>query len=73
MKRHEVAVEVCAADLSSAGGLETAATRLADRSRPLDLLVNSAGTGTDHRFTGSPVAAEVATTDLNVTATPLTR
>jgi uncharacterized protein len=63
-----VAAEVIAADLTDAGRLDSAAGRLADSARPVDLLVNSAGTGTDHRFVGSPLHEEEHTIALNVVA-----
>jgi hypothetical protein len=68
IERHGIAVETLPADLTDAAQLESVASRLEDRARPLDLLVNSAGHGTDHRFVGGDRETEKTTIDLNVTA-----
>lgn len=65
---HGVAVEVLAADLVDRDQLATVEARLADRSRPVDLLVNNAGFGLKKRFLDNDVAAEHAMLDVLVTA-----
>jgi short-subunit dehydrogenase len=67
-ERVRVAAEVLPADLTDSRQLHAVAQRLSDAARPVDLLVNSAGTGTDHRFVGSPLREEEYTISLNVTA-----
>jgi short-subunit dehydrogenase len=63
-----VAVEVLGADLATADGRETVATRLADPSRPISLLVNNAGFSTGEAFVGSAWEGEAAMHDVLVTA-----
>jgi short-subunit dehydrogenase len=65
---HGVAVDVLAADLSTANGVATVTARLADASRPVDLLVNNAGIGTSGNFWELPIDAEVAMIQLNAVA-----
>ena len=55
---HGVDVEVLPADLSDRVALQTVADRLADRSRPVDLLVNNAGYGLRGRFLANDLEAE---------------
>jgi uncharacterized protein len=65
---HGVDVEVLAADLGAPEGIATVVTRIADASRPVDLLVNNAGIGTSGSFWELPIDGEVATIQLNVVA-----
>jgi short-subunit dehydrogenase len=65
---HAVAVEVITADLVQADQLAEVEARLADRERPVELLVNNAGFGLKERFLDNPVAAEHAMLDVLVTA-----
>jgi short-subunit dehydrogenase len=65
---HGVAVEVLAADLGAPDGVATVVARLADASRPVDLLVNNAGVGTAGRFWELPIEVETAMINLNVLA-----
>ena len=65
---HGVAVEVLAADLVDRDQLATVEARLADVTRPIDLLVNNAGFGLKKRFLDNDVAAEHAMLDVLVTA-----
>ncbi|OEV03511.1 SDR family NAD(P)-dependent oxidoreductase [Streptomyces oceani] len=57
--QHGVAVDVLPADLSAEPGIETVEARLADRSHPVDLLVNNAGFGNQGRYLELPVADEL--------------
>ena len=65
---YDVEVEVLAADLTDRGALATVEQRLADRGRPVELLVNNAGFGMKGRFLTNPVDAETAMLDVLVTA-----
>ncbi len=65
---HGVQVEVLPADLVDRTDLTAVATRLADRERPVDLLVNNAGFGLKGRFLDNDVDAEQAQLDVLVTA-----
>ena len=65
---HGVAVEVLAADLTDRASLGTVEARLADASRPVDLLVNNAGFGLKGRFLDNSIDAEQAQHDVLVTA-----
>lgn len=51
-------VEVLAADLADRAQVQQVADRLADRARPVEMLVNNAGFGLDHTFLGGQVADE---------------
>lgn len=65
---HGVRVEVLGADLSAPVSRAAVEKRLADRDRPVDLLVNNAGFGTNGRFVDLPVAREEQQVELNVVA-----
>lgn len=65
---HGVAVEVLPADLGDRAELATVEQRLADRSRPVDLLVNNAGFGLKGRFLDNDIEVEQAMLDVLVTA-----
>jgi uncharacterized protein len=66
--RHGVAVEVLRADLVDRAELATVEARLADRARPVQVLVNNAGFGLKGRFLDNPLALEQAQLDVLVTA-----
>lgn len=66
--RHGTACEVLAADLVDADALARVEARLEDRSRPVELLVNNAGLGTQGRFWEGPRDAEDRVVQLNVRA-----
>jgi short-subunit dehydrogenase len=53
-----VQVEVLAADLAEDAGCRTVESRLADRSRPVDLLVNNAGFSVNRRFATGDIEDE---------------
>ena len=55
-QRHGVAVETLAADLADRADLARVAARLADASRPVDLLVNNAGFGIRARLTAEDLS-----------------
>jgi short-subunit dehydrogenase len=57
--RHGIEAEVLTADLATDEGIETVATRLADRKNPVDLLVNNAGFGNKGRYLDVPMADEL--------------
>jgi short-subunit dehydrogenase len=63
-----VTVEVLAADLTDRAALAKVEARLADRERPVDLLVNNAGFGLKERFLDNDVEQEQAMLDVLVTA-----
>jgi short-subunit dehydrogenase len=63
-----VEVEVLPADLADRAELARVEARLADRDRPVDLLVNNAGFGLKGRFLDNDVEAEQAMLDVLVTA-----
>jgi short-subunit dehydrogenase len=63
-----VEVEVLPADLTDRVDLATVEARLADRARPVDLLVNNAGFGLKKRFLDNSVDEEQAMLEVLVTA-----
>jgi short-subunit dehydrogenase len=65
---HGVEVEVLAADLTDRDSLATVERRLADRDRPVDLLVNNAGFGLKGRFLDNDIEVEQAMLEVLVTA-----
>ncbi|MDN5743547.1 MAG: SDR family oxidoreductase [Nocardioidaceae bacterium] len=65
---HGGTVEVLAADLADLAQLRQVEERLADPSRPVDLLVNNAGFGLKHSFLNNPVDVEQAQHDVLVRA-----
>ena len=65
---YSVTVEVLPADLGVRAELATVEARLADPSRPIDLLVNNAGFGLKERFLVNDVEAEQAMLDVLVSA-----
>ena len=65
---HGIEVEVLVADLVDRDQLALVETRLADRERPIDLLVNNAGFGLRKRFLDNTVAEETEMLEVLVTA-----
>jgi short-subunit dehydrogenase len=65
---HGVEVEVLPADLGDRDQLARVEARLADRERPVDLLVNNAGFGLKRSFLDNDVEQEQAMLDVLVTA-----
>ncbi|WP_408898743.1 SDR family NAD(P)-dependent oxidoreductase [Nocardioides sp. R1-1] len=63
-----VGVEVLPADLTAPDALARVEARLADRSAPVDLLVNNAGFGLKERFLDNPIDVEQAQQDVLVRA-----
>jgi short-subunit dehydrogenase len=67
-RAHQVEVEVLVADLTDREQLATVEARLADRARPVDLLVNNAGFGLKQRFLDNSADDETAMLEVLVTA-----
>ena len=67
-RAHRVEVEVLVADLTDREQLATVEARLADRDRPVDLLVNNAGFGLKQRFLDNTADDETAMLEVLVTA-----
>jgi short-subunit dehydrogenase len=65
---YDIEVEVLVADLVDKAQSATVEARLADRSRPIELLVNNAGFGLKHRFLDNTIEDEEAMLDVLVTA-----
>lgn len=66
--RYAVCVEVLSADLAERGQLQEVVDRLADRGRPVDLLVNNAGFGSRKGFVRNDLAEEERALDVMVRA-----
>ena len=66
--RYAVDVDVIAADLADRAELALVEARVADRERPISLLVNNAGFGHKHPFTENTVEDEQEMLDVLVTA-----
>jgi len=62
--KHSINVQILAADLSKRPALQRVAKRLADRDRPIDLLVNNAGFGMRKSFLKGDLDDEVAMLDV---------
>jgi len=67
-RQRGVEVEVLPADLADDEGCAAVEARLADRSRPIDLLVNNAGIGLAHPFLHNSITDEERMLRLNVRA-----
>ncbi len=67
-RAHGVDVEVLVADLTDRADLAHVEARLADRERPVDLLVNNAGFGLKKRFLDNTADEETAMLEVLVTA-----
>ena len=67
-RAHQVEVEVLVADLTDRDDLARVEARLADRGRPVDLLVNNAGFGLKKRFLDNSADEETAMLEVLVTA-----
>jgi short-subunit dehydrogenase len=65
---YDVEVEVLVADLVDRAQSATVEARLADRDRPIELLVNNAGFGLKHRFLENTIEQEEAMLDVLVAA-----
>ena len=66
--RHGVVVEVIDADLSAPVSRAAIEKRLTESARPIDLLVNNAGFGTNGSFAGLPIGREEQEVQVNVLA-----
>jgi short-subunit dehydrogenase len=66
--RHGAETEVLAADLTDPAQLATVEARLSDRDRPVEVLVNNAGFGTNGRFAELDRDTEAREVNLNVVA-----
>jgi short-subunit dehydrogenase len=67
-RAHQVDVEVLPADLTDRADLARVEARVADRERPVDLLVNNAGFGLKKRFLDNTADDETAMLEVLVTA-----
>lgn len=66
--RHPGLIEVLAADLTTATGQQSVVDRIADTGRPVELVVNNAGFGTNGMFHTLDVDRLAEEVELNVTA-----
>ncbi|MDQ1533791.1 MAG: uncharacterized protein QOF28_1552, partial [Actinomycetota bacterium] len=69
--RHRVQTEVLVADLTDPAQLACIEDRLTDRARPVDVLVNNAGFGTNGRF--SELDRDIETREVNLNVVALVR
>jgi uncharacterized protein len=65
---HHVSVEILTADLTSPAGLAETKDRLAQQARPIELLVNNAGFGSEGSFADLPAGSIAGQVSLNVMA-----
>lgn len=68
LARHGVDVEVLTADLTTEKGLASVERRLAASTKPVDLLINNAGFGSNGDFSELPLDRELEMIQLNVVA-----
>ncbi|MEU5435258.1 SDR family oxidoreductase [Streptomyces sp. NPDC020719] len=66
--RHGVEAEVLVADLSTEDGITAVEARLAERRKPIDLLVNNAGFGNKGRYLDVPMADELKMLKVHIEA-----
>lgn len=66
--KHQIAVDVIGADLATPAGVESVANAVTDTSRPIDLLINNAGSSLAGWFGTTDIAAENHQLDLMVRA-----
>ena len=66
---HGISVEVLTADLATDAGCRAVMDRLADASRPIDVLVNNAGFGVNQDFVAGDLSDEERLLDVLVRAT----
>lgn len=66
--RHGVEAEVLVADLSTEDGIAAVEARLAERRKPIDLLVNNAGFGNKGRYLDVPMADELKMLKVHIEA-----
>ncbi|MGP9019119.1 SDR family NAD(P)-dependent oxidoreductase [Streptomyces sp. BR1] len=66
--RHGVEAEVLVADLSTEDGIAAVEARLAERRKPVDLLVNNAGFGNKGRYLDVPMADELKMLKVHIEA-----
>jgi hypothetical protein len=67
-REHGRSVEVLATDLETEPGIASVEARLGDDARPVELLVNNAGFGTNGSFHELPIEGELSEITLNVIA-----
>jgi short-subunit dehydrogenase len=68
IEAHRVSVEVLPADLIDSDALQSVCDRLESIERPIELLVNNAGIGTEGAFTDQTRISQIRMVDLNVRA-----